>query len=699
MVQERDNNKDKRYNHLKGEKSPYLIQHVENPVDWYPWGEEAFGKAKRENKPIFLSVGYSTCHWCHVMARESFEDEDMAELINEVFVPMKVDREEHPDVDSTYMAACQIMTGRGGWPLTVFLTPDLKPFFAGTYFPKDDSELSVGLRSIVLNLKGLWEKSKQQLLDSADDITNALNQLSSTKLGELLPESTLNRAYEVLTNSFDEHGGFGSSQKFPSPNLLLFLLRYYEKAGEKGALEMVEETLKAMRMGGIWDHVGFGFHRYTVDPKWMVPHFEKMLYDQALLALVYLEAYQATGKEEYQETSEKILEYVLRDMTSEEGGFFSAEDAESEGVEGKFYLWSQKKIKGILDTEDLKLFTRIYQVKERGNYLDELTGLYNGKNILHMEKPLGATAEEIGLDTDELKGKLDSNLKSLFKEREKRVHPRKDDKILTDWNGLMIVALSRAGRVLDENRYIQAALKAADFIKVNLMKDGKLYHRYRDGEVKVEGYLEDHAFLVWGLIELYEATLDSQWLEWAYELNQVLLDKYLDEENGGFYLTSADAEEVLMRKKDLIDSALPSGNGITLLNLQQLSSILEDQKLNEEAIKQEKAFATLVDQAPTGHIIFLIGLINRMGPFYEVVIAGDKDKEETGTFLEILNKKYLPRTVYSLNSPDEEWLKNQVESLPEKVPVKGKATVYVCKQGVCGLPLTDPDKLLEQLKE
>ncbi len=698
MVHERDNSKDKRYNHLKGEKSPYLIQHVENPVDWYPWGEEAFLKAKRENKPIFLSIGYSTCHWCHVMARESFEDEEMAQLINEVFVPVKVDREEHPDVDSTYMAACQIMTGKGGWPLTVFMTSDLKPFFAGTYFPRDDSELSIGLRSIVLNLKDLWEKNKNQLLESADDITDALNQITSTKIGELPAESTLQRAYEALDSSFSEYGGFGTSQKFPSPNLLIYLLRYHEKTGEKGALDMVEETLMAMRMGGIWDHVGFGFHRYTVDPKWLVPHFEKMLYDQALLIMVCLEAYQVTGKDVYREMVEKIVEYVLRDMNSEEGGFFSAEDAESQGVEGKFYLWSQKELKEILNQDDFKLFTRIYQVKERGNYLDERTGLFTGENILHLEKPLEKTAEEMRLNADELKGKMDNILTTLFKEREKRVHPSKDDKVLTDWNGLMVAALSQAGRVLKEKRYTEAALKAVEFIKGNLYQDGKLYHRYRDGEVKVEGYLEDYAFLVWGLLELYQTTLDSSWMEWAYELNQVTLDKYLDKENGGFYQTSEDIKEVLMRRKDHHDSALPSGNGITLLNLQKLASILEDQELGEAAIKQEKTFATLVNQTPTGHIIFLIGMVNRIGPFYEVVVAGE-DQADTGEFLEILHQNYLPRVVYSLNLPEEKWLKNKVKSFPEKTPVDGQTTAYICKEVTCKLPINNPHKLLEELRD
>ncbi len=693
-----DGNSKKHYNHLRGEKSPYLIQHVENPVDWYPWGEEAFEKAKRENKPIFLSIGYSTCHWCHVMARESFEDPDIAMLINHVFVPIKVDREEHPDIDSTYMTACQIMTGRGGWPLTIFLTTDLKPFFAGTYFPKDDTELSVGLRTIVLNLKGIWDKNNKELLKSAEDITSTLNSLSSTKSGELLPESTLTRAYNVLTNSFDEHGGFGTSQKFPSPNLLLFLLHYWERTQEKNALEMVEKTLQAMGRGGIWDHIGFGFHRYSVDPAWLIPHFEKMLYDQALLAIVYTETYQATGKTEYHHKAEEILEYVLRDMTAEEGGFYSAEDAESEGIEGKFYLWTAQEIKKNLELDEYKLFTRIYQIQERGNYLDELTGLYNGKNILHLKKSLSDTAKEADLDPEELESKLNIIREKLFQAREDRVHPRKDDKILTDWNGLMIAALARAGRIFNEKKYNEAAIKAAEFIKNNLYHDGKLQHRYRDGEVKVDGYLEDHAFLVWGLLELYETTLESAWLKWAYELNQVLLDKYLDEENGGFYLTSKDTREVLMRKKDATDSALPSGNGITFLNLQQLSSLLEDQKLNEIAIGQEKAFAPMVNQTPTGHAVFLMGIINRLGPFYEVVIAGDGGEDQTQKLLEIFNKNYLPRAVYSLNSSGKEWIQNKVETFPDKKPLEGRATAYVCKQGVCGLPITDPGQLLQLLK-
>ncbi|MDD1774310.1 MAG: thioredoxin domain-containing protein [Methanobacterium sp.] len=697
----------KNYNHLRDEKSPYLMQHADNPVDWYPWGEEAFKKAKDENKPIFLSIGYSTCHWCHVMARESFQDPDIAQLINHVFVPVKVDREERPDVDSTYMAACQIMTGRGGWPLTVFLTPDLKPFFAGTYFPKDDSEMSVGLRSIILNLKKMWDVKNQDLIKSADDITKTLNKLSTTKAGELIPQSTLDQAYHVLKDNFDEeHGGFGGSQKFPSPNLLIYLLRYQEWSKEadiekdeqkESAIQMVEETLQAMQMGGIWDHIGYGFHRYSVDPEWMIPHFEKMLYDQAQLTLAYLEAYQTTGEELYQQTAENILEYVLRDMTSSEGGFFSAENAESEGKEGKFYLWTHNEINNILNPEEMQVFSKTYNIQEKGNYLDELTGLYNGRNIIHLKKPLKSMAGELGLKTDELESELESIRKKLFLEREKRVRPSKDDKILTDWNGLMIAALSRAGRILNREEYIKSAVKAANFIKETLYQDGRLQHRYRDGEVKVDGYLEDYAFLVWGLLELYEATLDSEWLKWAYQLNQVLEENYWDDENSGFYSTAKDAEQVLMRKKEANDSALPSGNGVALLNLQQLSTLLEDQTLADIALKQEKAFSTLITQAPTARSLFLVGVINRIGPYYEVVIAGEKEDETTRKMLEIFKESYLPRAVFTLNSKGEGWLKEVVETFPEKEPVQGQTTAYVCERGVCGVPTSEPGSLREML--
>jgi uncharacterized protein YyaL (SSP411 family) len=689
---------EKKFNHLKDEKSPYLIQHRDNPVDWYPWGVEAFEKARKENKPIFLSIGYSTCHWCHVMARESFQDPQMGSLINEVFIPIKVDREELADVDSTYMAACQIMTGTGGWPLTIFLTPDLKPFFAGTYFPKDTGELSIGLRQIILNVKDLWEKKGEEILQNAEEIADNLKRISGTKSGDLLDESVLKITYNLLNKSFDKYGGFGTGQKFPSPNILLYLLRYWERTGEKNALDMVTKTLNQMVRGGIWDHIGYGFHRYSVDPQWLIPHYEKMLYDQALLAIVYTEAYQATSDYNYRQKAEQILEYVLRDMTSPEGGFYSAEDAESEGEEGKFYLWTKEEIEKVLNPDEAQLFTEIYYIKEYGNYMDMSVGNYNGMNIIHIKKPLEKIAENKGLKMELLQYKLEEIRSKLFQIREERIHPSKDDKILTDWNGLMIAALARAGRILNKEKYIDAADKAVNFIKNMLYQDDRLMHRYREGEVKVEGYLDDYAFLIWGLLELYQAKLDSSHLKWAAELNQILMDKFQDEENGGFYLTSEDAQQLILRKKEAGDGSLPSGNAVAYYNMLRLSSLREDEKLRETSIRLEKAFTPHINQVPSGHAMFLLAVMDRLGPFYEVVIAGERDDIHTKKLLDTFNKNYLPRAVFSLNSSDEEWLKKKVESFTDKLPIDGKSTAYPCKEGVCQLPVTDPDRLYEILK-
>lgn len=697
MVRKEKKKSDRHYNHLKDEKSPYLIQHAQNPVDWYPWGEEAFGKAKRENKPLFLSIGYSTCHWCHVMARESFQDPEMARLINQVFVPVKVDREERPDIDATYMAVCQIMTGTGGWPLTIFLTPDLKPFFAGTYFPKENSEMSIGLKTLVLNVQDLWKMRKEEVLKSADDITNALNKLETTESGDFLPESILKVAFNFLEKNFSKNGGFGESQKFPQHNYLLFLLRYWKRTGNDNALFMVEKTLQSMRMGGIWDHLGFGFHRYSVDPQWLVPHFEKMLYDQALLALVYCEAHQATRKEEYREVTEQILKYVLRDMTSPEGGFYSAEDAESEGIEGNFYQWKKEEIDRILTPEESQIFNKLYQVKDKGNYTDEATGLFTGRNILHLKTPPEATARNMNLEVEEISAKLEIIREKLFQARENRIHPSRDDKILTDWNGLMLAALARAGRTFNEKQYIEAARKTVEFVKNNLYRDGILWHRYREGEVKIKGYLDDYAFLIWGIIELYQATLDSSFLKWAYQLVQELLDKFQDKDEGGFYLTSSDSQELLLRRKEAYDASIPSANAVTFINLLHLSALLEDQELYEPALKLERAFAPSITQNPTGYTIFLTGLMDRLGPLYEVVIVGEKEDKQTQNLIKALNQNYLPGVIYSLNSSEEVWLSEKIPSFQDKKPLDGQPTAYVCKQGTCMLPTTDVRELMDLL--
>ncbi|MEG3224919.1 MAG: thioredoxin domain-containing protein [Methanobacteriales archaeon Met13] len=686
-------------NHLEHEKSPYLIQHVHHPVDWYPWGGDAFRKAKSENKPIFLSIGYSTCHWCHVMARESFQDQEIGDMLNQYFVAVKVDREERPDLDSIYMTVCQMMTGSGGWPLTIILTPDLKPFFAGTYFPRESLGSGVGLKDLLLNVRDLWEHKKGELTQSAEDITKALQEFAKTKKGELLDQSTLDQAYQHLKENFDPiKGGFGGYQKFPTPHHLLFLLRYWKNTGKDDARQMVKKTLQNMRWGGLWDHVGFGFHRYAVDPNWLVPHFEKMLYDQALLVLTYTEAYQATSHQEYRETAEKILEYVLRDMKSPEGGFYSAEDADSEGVEGKYYLWSQDELKEILTPEEVELTRQFYNVTPEGNFREESTGLMTGQNILHLTRPLNVIAQENGLKEDRISSDLEDIRKKLFKFRETRIHPHKDDKILTDWNGLMIAALSRASQVFNNNEYRKAAVEAVEFIKAKIISDGQLWHRYRDGEVKFKGNLDDYAFLIWGLMELHQATFNSSYLELAINLNQELLDNFLDKKEGGFYFTSEDGPDILVRKKEAYDTAIPSGNSVAYLNILRLTTILEDQELNKTAWGVEKAFATLIEKSPSGFTMFLAAVDLRLGPCLEVVISGDKDQPLTKKMIGALRENYLPNVTLLVNWSDD-WLMEKVESLREKKMVDGKTTGYVCSNGTCYAPVKDAKSLLDIVKK
>ncbi|MGZ4857554.1 MAG: thioredoxin domain-containing protein, partial [Methanobacteriaceae archaeon] len=527
------------YNHLKNEKSPYLQQHLHNPVDWYPWDNEAFLKAKTEDKPIFLSIGYSTCHWCHVMARESFQDQEIARLLNEVFVSVKVDREERPDIDSVYMAVCQMMTGSGGWPLTILLTPDLNPFFAGTYFPKEGHGRGVGLKDLILNVKDLWQERRSEVINSAKDMVTALEKTSKTKPGDDLGDEILHKAYDELGKNFDqEYAGFGGFQKFPTPHHIFFLLRYWKRTGTKYALEMVEKTLIALQQGGIYDQIGYGFHRYSVDPQWLVPHFEKMLYDQALLAIAYTEVYQATGKNIYRETAEQTLEYLLRDMQSPEGGFYSAEDADSEGVEGKFYLWKREEILKVLGDEEGELFCQVYQVKEKGNFAEEATGRNTGQNILHLKGSLEESAGELGIETRELKRKLERSRDKLFQWREKRLRPQRDDKVLADWNGLVIAALSYAGLVYQQANYVGKATEAADFVLSHMCHHKRLWHRWRDGEPAVDGNLDDYAYLIWGLLELYQSTFKAEYLESALKLNQTLMDHVWDVKDGGFFFTA-----------------------------------------------------------------------------------------------------------------------------------------------------------------
>jgi uncharacterized protein YyaL (SSP411 family) len=688
-------------NRLINETSPYLLQHAHNPVDWYPWGPEAFEKAQAENKPVFLSIGYSTCHWCHVMAHESFEHPEVARLMNEAFISIKVDREERPDIDNVYMNACQVMTGSGGWPLSIILTPNKKPFFAATYIPREGRFGLVGMMELIPHIRELWATRRVEALSLSDKIATVLQQTSQDTPGKELNEATLKLTYEQLSERFDkQHAGFSIAPKFPTAHNLLFLLRYWKRYGAPEALDMVEKTLQAMRRGGIYDHIGFGFHRYSTDSQWLVPHFEKMLYDQALLAMAYTEAYQVTGKEAYAKTAQEIFTYILRDMTASEGGFYSAEDADSEGKEGKFYLWTQEEIRRALGNEELDFIARVFNIKKDGNFAEQATGRKSGDNILHLRKAPEELSSDLNLSQQDLQEHLEVIRQKLFAHREKHVHPMKDDKILTDWNGLMIAALAKGAQAFDEPEYAKAACRAADFILGNMSKpDGRIWHRYRDGQAGVESNLDDYAFLAWGLIELYEATFNTRYLEAALKLTDNMVTHFWDEDSGGLYLTPDDGERLLVRKKEIYDGAIPSGNSVAMLNLLRLGHMISNTDLEEKAAKIGSAFSGTVKQSPSAHTQLMVSLDFAIGPCYEVVIAGKAKAEDTKAMVKALRTSFLPNKVVLLNTDGRELpgIAKLAEFAKNQRSIDGRATAYVCRNYNCKLPTTDIDKMLELL--
>ena len=704
MAHASDSNRDHegtKTNRLIHEKSPYLLQHAYNPVDWYPWGDEAFEKARQENKPIFLSIGYSTCHWCHVMERESFEDPEVAGLMNDAFVSIKVDREERPDLDHIYMAVCQMLTGSGGWPLTIIMTPEKKPFFAATYIPKSGRFGQAGMMELIPRIKEVWRSRYGEIMESSEKIFQALQGLDEKPGGDL-DGTTLTRAYQELGSRFDgEYGGFGSAPKFPTPHNFLFMLRYWKRRGDKSALEMVEKTLQAMRRGGIFDQIGFGFHRYSTDRRWLVPHFEKMLYDQAMLAMAYLDAYQATRRSVYKKTAEEIFAYVLRDMQSPGGGFYSAEDADSEGVEGKFYVWEKSEIQRVLDREEADFISRVFNVSEKGNFKEEATDRSTGSNIFHLDKSIQKIASELKISVPEFEKRLESARIKLFKTREGRVHPYKDDKILTDWNGLMIAALSRGAQVLGEPAYARAAGDAIRFIFEQLQTtEGRLLHRYRDGEAKITAHLDDYAFLAWGLIELYEATFESQYLRRALEINEDMLKYFWDEEAGGFFFTPDDGERLIVRKKEIYDGAIPSGNAVAMLNLIRLARFTGRTDLDEKASRIDNAFSSQIGQSPSAYTQFLVALNFALGPSNEIVIVGPTGAKDTEAMLKALRETYIPNRVILFRpidkkSPEIDTLSGFIKNFN---PINGKATAYVCHDFACELPTTDIDEMLKKIK-
>jgi len=693
-------------NRLADEQSPYLRQHKDNPVNWFPWGEDAFDKAQEEDKPIFLSIGYATCHWCHVMERESFEDEEVARLMNETFVSIKVDREERPDVDSLYMDVCQMMRGRGGWPLTVLLTPDRKPFFAATYLPKEGRFQQMGMVDLVPKVRRLWENNREALVDDANDVTDTLRRGTNEEGGTERPGTeVLNDAYQQLCRQFDgTHGGFGSAPKFPAPHNLLFLLRQWHRTGEAKALDMVTKTLDEMRLGGMYDQIGYGFHRYSTDQRWVLPHFEKMLYDQAMHVMAYTEAYQATGKERFRRTAEEVIEYVRRDLQAPEGGFYSAEDADSlneegEMEEGAFYVWSIESVREELDDENAELFIDLYNMSPTGNYTEERSGERTGKNVLYLDQPLTKAAADRGIPEEELLATVDRNRSILRDRRTERARPALDDKILTDWNGLMIAALATAARVFDEAAYETEAVQAATFL-LNTMQNenGDLLHRYREREAGVRGQLDDYAFLIWGLIELYETTFDSDWLDSARSLMETSLDQFWDDEHGGFFLTAADAEALIVRPKDVSDGALPSGNSVQLSNLLRLAHLTGRTDWEKKADALARWGARPARSRPTGLTAFLSGLQFALGSPREVVIAGPQHDDATQALHDVVRSVYSPSTVVLHRPPDATQLIEIAPFTEPQTTLEGQPAAYVCRNHQCRAPTTDPDLLREQLR-
>lgn len=677
-------------NRLINEKSPYLLQHAHNPVNWFPWSDEAFDKAKAEDKPIFLSIGYSTCHWCHVMEKESFEDEEVAKLMNDTFVSIKVDREERPDIDGIYMSVCQMMTGSGGWPLTIVMTPGKKPFFAGTYFPKHNRFNRIGIMELVPRLKEVWKTKKEEILKSADEIALSLTKQNFTLDSAEIDETILDNTYNELSKRYDEtDGGFGNAPKFPSPHNLMFLLRYWKRKNEPKALEMVEKTLTEMRQGGIYDHIGFGFARYSTDRQWLVPHFEKMLYDQAMLVMAYTETYLATKNNFYKQKAEEILEYVLRDITHPEGGFYTAEDADSEGEEGKFYLWEADELRNVLDKDESDFAINIFNVADEGNWMDKSKGMMPGTNILHLKKLNKELAADININEEDFTEKLKTIRKKLFEYRRKRIHPYKDDKILTDWNGLMISAFAKAAQAFDNNEYSDAAVKAFSFIEKHLTgKDGRLIHRFREGESGLPAHIDDYAFIINALIDLYETTFEIKYLKKAIELNKILIKEFWDEQNGGFYFTSSKSEELITRQKDVYDGAIPSGNSMALLNLIRLARFTADISFENRASDLTKYFSGYISKSPSAFSMFMCALDFQLHSSTEIVIVGNQIDVKMREGLNLVRKIFYPNKIVILKSNEEG--KNPADLLSFTKEMKAednKLTFYVCKNFICNRPV------------
>ena len=687
----------KHTNRLAQETSPYLLQHAHNPVDWYAWGEEAFIRARQENKPILLSVGYSACHWCHVMERESFENDFIAQMMNAHFVCIKVDREERPDVDSIYMSAVQLMAGQGGWPMTVFLTPDGKPFYGGTYFPPVDMYGRPGFPRILESIAAAWASERIGIEAQGDTILQHLdkgNDLTRDLPDTLLTPAVLENAYNTLSQSFDRtYGGFGTAPKFPQPCNLDFLLRFHARTGRQEPLAFVEKTLQKMAIGGMYDQLGGGFHRYSTDQTWLVPHFEKMLYDNAQLARTYAHAWQATGKAFYKGVAEETLEYVLREMTSAAGGFYSAQDADSEGEEGKFFVWTPDEVKAVLGERDAEVFGAFYDVTPSGNW--------EGNSILHVVMDARDVAQQFGLSVGQAAEILDGGRAKLLEARSQRVKPGLDDKILTAWNGLMLAAFAEVGAILARQDFIDAAVKNADFVLTHLAQkqengDLRLLRTYRNGQAKFNAYLEDYAFYADGLLHLYQATFDARWLRTAHELMDTMLRLFHDDQHGGFFGTSRDHETLIQRPKDVDDNATPSGNSVAVEALLKLAVLTGEEKYRQEAARVLRKLGPVVEKHPYGFARLLGALDFYLSSPKEIALVGDLNSAVGQALLKTVYAAYLPNKIVVAGSGREE--DADVPLLQNRPLVSGQPTAYVCENFTCKAPVTTPEELKRQLR-
>ena len=723
-------------NRLSQEKSPYLLQHADNPVDWYPWGEEAFEKARRENKPIFLSIGYSTCHWCHVMAHESFESQEVAEIMNRDFVNIKVDREERPDVDRVYMTFVQATTGHGGWPMSVWLTPELQPFLGGTYFPPEDRYGHPAFSRLLQRIAAGWKNDRDKIVNSGERIVEALREAQNREPDAAadVGEQVLHAAYEQFHGIFDSiEGGFGHSPKFPHPVTLNFLTRYWARrrndSAADAALKMIVLTLRKMAAGGMHDHLGGGFHRYSVDRYWHVPHFEKMLYDQAQLTNAYLDGFQITHDPQFASIARDILDYVMRDMTSADGGFYSAEDADSpvpvpvaavydrrtnsgpdisdahraplqKTAEGAFYVWTEDEIDAALG-DAAKVFNFHYGVQPHGNVREgsDPHDEFREKNILFQNHTVSETAKHFNLTDQEVEESLAGSRTKLFEIRSKRPRPHLDDKILASWNGLMISAFARAAQILDEPRYAEAASRAVRFIQANLYDKKTLYRSYREGRSNIQGFGDDYAFLIQGLLDLYEATFKIEWLRWAVELQETMDRLFYDQNAGGFFSTSGQDKTVFLRMKDDNDSAEPAASSIAALNLLRLAQLGNGASCRQRAEKTIAAFSGTLSRFPSAMPQMLVAVDFSLTEPRQIVIAGKPEAADTKAFLSEVHRHFLPNKVLLLVDAAEgqKYLAENNQALAAMSPIDGKAAAYVCEDLTCQAPVTDPNRLRELL--